>query len=126
MSKQLAKISNATLEIKERGVLNFWIYVDYEEGGSQGVGGFVLDSYDKIKERRVGSAFGCEMIRRLLLELNVNDFSEMKGRNIWVLGEGEGFGFKPTGIKALKGDGGSDDGVVFKSIIIDMGVNCEQ
>ena len=114
--KQLAKISKASLEIQERGILNFWIHVDYEEGCSQGVGGICLDAYDKDKESRVGTAYGCEMIRRLLIELKVNDFSEMKGKHVWVLGDGEGFSFKPTGIQALKGDGGSDDGVVFADI----------
>lgn len=33
MNKQLAKIKSAGLEIKERGILNFWIIVDYEEYG---------------------------------------------------------------------------------------------
>lgn len=102
--KQLAKISKATLEIKERGILNFWIFVDYEEGCSQGVGGIALDAYDKEKGERVGTAYGCEIIRRLLLALNVNDFSEMKGKQVWVYGEGEGFNFKPTGIGSLKTD----------------------
>ena len=79
MNKKLAKIRKAGLEIKERGILNFWIFVDYEEGCSQGIGGMALDEYDKEKEERVGTAYGCEMIRRLLLELNVDDFSEMSG-----------------------------------------------
>ena len=114
--KQLAKISKASLEIQERGILNFWIHVDYESGCSQGVGGLCLDAYDKDKESRVGTAYGCEMIRQLLIELKVNDFSEMKGKHVWILGEGEGLSFKPTGVQALKGDGGSDDGVVFADI----------
>lgn len=37
MNKQLAKIESATLEIKERGILNFWIFVKYENGGCQGL-----------------------------------------------------------------------------------------
>jgi hypothetical protein len=32
MNKQLAKITKASLEIQERGTLNFWIHVHYEEG----------------------------------------------------------------------------------------------
>jgi hypothetical protein len=101
MRKQLARIKGAKLEIKERGILNFLIHVDYEEGCSQGIGGIALDKYDKDKKMRVGTAYGCEVIRRLLIELDVDDFSEMKGLVIWVLGEGEGLGFKPTGIQAL-------------------------
>ena len=104
MTKQLAKISKASLEIQERGILNFWIYADYEEGTSQGIGGIALDSYDESRKNRVGTAYGCEVIRRLLLALGVNDFSEMKGRHVWVLGEGEGLGFTPKGIQPLQTD----------------------
>lgn len=119
--RQLAKISEAKLEIKERGILNFWIWVDYEENGSQGVGGISLDTYDEEKKCRVGTAYGCEMIRRLLLEMQVNDFSEMAGKHIWVLGEGTGLSFKPTGVQGLKGNGGSKEGVIFDNVYKDMG-----
>lgn len=115
MNKQLAKIKSAKLEIQERGVLNFWILVDYESGGSQGIGGLALDTYDTDKKKRVGTAYGCEVIRRLLLALGVDDFSEMKGQIIWVLGEGDGFSFKPKGIKQLDINGGGD-AVVFAEI----------
>jgi hypothetical protein len=101
MNKQLAVITKATLEIKERGILNFWLYVEYEDGGQQGVGGYALDEWSEAKGCRVGTAYGCEMIRRLLLVLNVNDFSEMKGKHLWVLGEGDGLLFQPKGIQAL-------------------------
>ena len=87
MDKQLAKIKSAGLEIKERGILNFWIIVDYEDGGSQGIGGIALDTYDEGKKKRVGTAYGCEVIRRLLLALGVNDFSEMnrgKSSGYWA------------------------------------------
>ena len=116
MNKKLAKISKASLEIKERGILNFWIHVDYEEGTSQGVGGITLDEYCKEKVERVGTAYGCEMIRRLLLELCVNDFSEMKGKHVWVFGEGEGFSFRPSGIQSLRGDNPESKPVMFAEI----------
>lgn len=106
--KNLAKITKAKLEIRERGILNFWIFVDYECSGSQGVGGFALDDWNEETRQREGSAAGCEMIRRLLLELQVDDFSEMKGKYIWVLSEGEGLSFTPKGIQRLSVDGGSN------------------
>ena len=107
--KKLAKVSSARLEIKDRGILMFYITVDYEDGLSQNVGGLCLDTYDKVKEKRVGTAYGCEMIRRCLLEFGVDDFSEMKGKYIWVLGEGEGFSFAPKGLQKLVVDGGKED-----------------
>jgi hypothetical protein len=122
MNKQLAKIRSATLEIRERGILNFWINVEHEDGGCQGVGGIALDTYDKKSERRVGTAYGCEVIRRLLLELQVNDFSEMKGLHIWVLGEGDGLCFQPSGIQSLSTDNGKSNKVIFSEIAEEFGI----
>jgi len=122
MNKQLAKISKAGLEIQERGILNFWINVDYEEGLSQGIGGISLDQYDKEKEDRRGTAYGCEMIRRILLELCVNDFSEMKGKRVWIYGEGAGFGFEPKGISSLKTDNPKSKPVIFSEIAAEFGL----
>lgn len=115
--EKLAKINKASLEIKERGILNFWIHVDYEEGMSQGVGGIALDTYDSEKERRVGTAYGCEVIRRLLIALDVNDFSEMKGKMVWVIGKGDGLSFQPIGIRPLKVDSKKSDPVIFDEIL---------
>ena len=119
LNKKLAKITKAKLEIKERGILNFWIHVDYEEGCSQGIGGICLDTYDKITDSRIGTAYGCEIIRRLLLELNVDDFSEMQNKYIWVLGTGNDWDFKPKGIKSLNVDNIKTldkEGVIFDKI----------
>lgn len=103
MNKKLAKISGANLTM-ERDILSFRIYVNYEEGGAQGIGGLALDGWDEEKKDRVGTKYGCEMIRRLLIEMKVNDFSQMKGIYVYVYGEGEGFGFKPKGISRLNVD----------------------
>ena len=121
MNKVLAKISSAKLEIQDRDILNFWISVNYEDGGSQGIGGIALDEYCKDKERRVGTAYGCELIRRLLVELGVNDFSEMSGLHVWVLGEGKGLSFKPRGIEALYVDNKGAKGVIFSDILEEFG-----
>ena len=120
MNKLLAKITSANLEIQERGILNFWIIVDYEDGGSQGIGGIALDAYDEGKKKRVGTAQGCEVIRRLLLALGVNDFSEMKGKIIWVIGEGLGFDFKPKGVQSLNING-HGEAVIFSEILAEFG-----
>jgi len=115
--KQLAKITSAKLSIQERGILTFWIFVEYESGGGQGLGGLALDGYDKELQRRVGSSEGCELIRQLLLVLEVDDFSEMKGKHVWVHGEGEGFSFEPYGIQLLNVDSdGIKHPLLFKSV----------
>lgn len=102
MNKQLAKINSATLEIKERGILNFWVFIDYEGGGSQGVGNLALDTWDENLQQRVGTAYGCEMIRQLLLFFGVNNLEECKGQVVYVLGEGQGLSFKPKGFEHLR------------------------
>lgn len=117
MKKELAQISSATLEIQERGILNFWIYVNYENGFSQGIGGIALDAYDEKTKTRIGTAFGCELIRQLLLVLNVNDFSEMNNKNIWVLTEDSSslIDIRPIGIQTLRADGGKQ--IIFNDIL---------
>jgi len=35
---KLAKVESASFEIKERGILNFWVNVAYEDGCNQGAG----------------------------------------------------------------------------------------
>lgn len=102
MEKKLAKISKAGLEIQERGILNFWVFVDYEDGFSQGVGGLTLDTWDEEKQSRVGTAYGCEMIRQLLLFFGVNYLEECKGQVVYVLGEGKSLSWKPLGFEHLR------------------------
>lgn len=122
MEKKLAKITKAHLEIQERGILNFWIFVDYEEDGfSQGVGGVALDTWDEEKGRRVGTTFGTEVIRQLLICVGVNDFSEMKGKYIWVLGEGDGLSFTPKGIKSLNTEESKGMELIWEDILKEFG-----
>jgi len=120
--KKLAKIKSASLSLQSAGVFTFWINVDYEDGLSQNVGGYALDTYDADKKCRVGTAYGCEMIRRLLEEFGINDFSEMAGKYVWVIGEeGKlGFQFRPTGIKRLSCDRVDTKGVMFDEIFRDF------
>lgn len=117
MNKKLAKISKAGFEIKERGILNFWVFVDYEEGCSQGVGGICLDTRNEELQSRVGTAYGCEMIRQLLLFFGVDNLNEAKGQIVYVLGSGDGLSFKPDGFEHLRVEQGSKpERVVFSSI----------
>lgn len=102
--KKLAKVESATFEIQERGILNFWVNVKYEDGWNQGVGGICLDDWDEQLGKRVGTAYGCEMIRQLLLFFGVNNLNEAKGQILYVVGEQDGesvLSFKPTGFEHL-------------------------
>jgi len=113
MSEKLAKITSASLKIQDRGVFMFLMNVEYEEGLSQGVGGICLDDYDELKNKRVGTAEGCNLIMAILKELGVNDFSEMKGRYIFVIGKGSGFDFKVKGFRSLRVDNKNSSPVIY-------------
>ena len=56
------------------------------------------------------------LLVKIIPNLRSRAFSEMMGKHIWVLGDGNGLSFKPKGIMALRGDGGSEKGVVFADI----------
>ena len=114
MKEQLARVTKARTEWKERSIFNFNIFVDYEDFGSQMIGGIGLDEYSKEHERRIGTAYGCEMLMQVLQVLDVNDLHEAKGKLIYVLGEGEGLSFRPKGIKQLSLDGGKS--VIFAEV----------
>lgn len=119
MIEQLAKITDASLTIQENGILSFSIWVEYENDGSvQNIGGYTLDNYSEKLKTRVGTAYGCEIIRRLLLELGVNDFSEMKDKVIWVIGIGNDNNFKVKGIRSLNinRQNNKNKGVIFEEI----------
>ncbi|MCD6323258.1 MAG: hypothetical protein J7L77_09565 [Clostridiales bacterium] len=119
MEKVLATIDSANLDILDRDILTFWITVTYEDSGnSQGIGGFALDEYCNIKKRRVGTAYGCEMIIRLLKLFKVNSLHEAIGKSVYILGDGDGLRFKPRGIQTLRKDGARE--LIFTDVANDM------
>ena len=114
MTKQLARITDTFFGVEDRGFLTFWLYVDYEEGLSQGVGGYALDMHDELSGKRFGTAYGTTMLIRILDTLGVKELKDAKDMDIFVLGEGEGFDFKYSGIQALRADGGKK--LIFKDV----------
>jgi len=60
------------------------------------------------------------MIRRILTEFDVNDFYELRGKHIWVYGEGEGFGFTPKGVSALHTDNKNSKPVMFEEVLTEF------
>jgi len=121
MNRQLAKIASLNLSYQDRQILMLNMTVDYEIGVTQNIfGGLVLDEpvkdNDEKFSHRQGTAFGCEMIRIILDTLKINDFSEGKGKYIHVLGEGEGFSFKPKGLETLRVDGDQKK-IIFSEVL---------
>lgn len=119
--KQLAKITHASL--MNTPYLHFSIIVEYESGGTQNIGCVRLDKWDETKNHNIGTAFGCELIRRLFEELDVNDFSEMKNIIIWVLGtKNDTYSFIPKGIQNLRVNttGKRTEGVIYDDVYNDF------
>lgn len=70
----------------ERG-LTCWVYLDYEDGCSQGFGGYLLDHYDKEKKRRVGTACGHDFLVQLTQIFQVADLHQLKGKMMYAIFE---------------------------------------
>jgi hypothetical protein len=82
------------------------LVVDYDDFGSQDICNLTLDTYNKDKKRREGTAFGLELIRRILDMFDCNKLSDILGNVIYVIGEGEGLSFKPKGFERPLFDNG--------------------
>lgn len=118
MKKELAVITSASLGLHNGSMLTTCLMAEYEGGGCQNVGGIVLDTYNKEKESREGTAAGCELIRQLLFFFGVGDLSEVKNHVCYVLYEGEGPARNPRGLENIdfSTNNKKRDRVVYKDI----------
>lgn len=100
MQEHIAKITGTMLGVEDHGILTSFLFVEYRGGGEQGVGGYALDTYDKELEERVGTAYGCEFIRRTLNTVGVHKWENIIGKHIIVFcDDGDSFlGRRPLGI----------------------------
>ena len=89
MIKHLCKVTEASLGYRDRKILTINVFVSLEQGGCLNIFGNVLDSYDEDRKHRVGSAYGCELIRQTLDFFGVSDLHEIKDHYCYVLSEKE-------------------------------------
>lgn len=87
MNKFLCNVSKVKFEYQERKILILDWYVDLEDSGSFSAMNLVLDSYDNDLKKRVGTAYGCEMIRQTLEFFKVNNFDQVKNYKCYLLSE---------------------------------------
>ena len=73
-----AKITSANISLEDHGILTCYLMLDYG-GSGQGFGGYALDGYNKALDKRVGTAWGMEYIRRLIELFDVEHFANLKG-----------------------------------------------
>ena len=77
-----AIITNTRLG-KERGIMTFWIFVEYDCGG-QGLGGIALDGYNKEKDCREGHYKSIELISKILDVVGVEKWEDLVGKHVRV------------------------------------------
>lgn len=104
--RELGIIYNTMLGFEDHGIMTFYLHFNFG-GSGQGFGGYGLDT-PKMKDGkficRIGTAFGCEVIRRVLQAVGVDKWEDLKGKEMWVIRKGplQGFASKIVEIEAPK------------------------
>ena len=86
MSKREIKnavIDNIMLGVEDHGILTFYLSLDYGSG-NQDFGGYELDTYNKIKKKRVGHRACSDFILKILEVVGVKKWEELRGQYIRV------------------------------------------
>ena len=89
IQKESHKILNAQIKSTRLGkcdgpAFTLYLTLDIQDGGGVSVGGIALDEYDKKKEERVGSAYGMNVIMRVLKVVGVTKWEELTGKFIRI------------------------------------------
>ena len=87
MNYQLCNVKSVTTNYQDRKILILDVNVELVDGGGLSVFNVVLDTYDKDKQKRVGTAYGCEMIKACLDFFGVNNLSEVKNYKCYLITE---------------------------------------
>ena len=87
MIKKLALVEKIDLSYQERHILNVNCLVSYEDEdfGIQNIMNIILDTFDKEKQKRVGTAEGMSFLIDLLDFFGVNNLTEVKNQYVYVL-----------------------------------------
>ena len=85
MNKVICNVTKVKTSYQDRKILILDVWVDLEGSGSFSCFNIVLDTYDQDKKKRVGTAYGLEMIRQTLDFFGVDDFSQVKNYKCYIL-----------------------------------------
>lgn len=121
MHEEAAIIKDFDIFIEDHGLLTFFITVDYDDYGTQGIGGYCLDTVESDADgkfvRRIGHRAGSDIILAVCRAFNVtNPFTQLKGKPCFVLKERAGSNEKVLGIRGFKG---KKDSIIFSEIFHD-------
>lgn len=79
-----AQINTSRLGFISNGIFSFCLTLTIQGGGAVNIGGYVMDSYDKEKEKRIGTAYGMDLVMRILEVVGVKTWEELEGKYIRI------------------------------------------
>lgn len=79
-----AQIKSTSLGPCDGPAFTLYLSLDIQDGGGVCIGGIALDEYDEKKEERVGSAYGMNVIKRVLEVAGVRKWEELVGKYIRI------------------------------------------
>lgn len=74
-----ARIESTFLGVEDHGIFTFNLMLDYG-GSGQGFGSYGLDAWEELAGRRVGTAYGLEMIKAVLQVVGVEKWEDLEGQ----------------------------------------------
>ena len=103
--RQLGKVRKVDLFREDHGLLTLYVHLEFA-GSGQGFGGYCLDTFDKARGRRVGSAMGLDFVMRLLALFDVDRLDDITGRYVYALRR-DGWNSPIIGLELPEPDGGA-------------------
>ena len=97
-----AQIKSTRLGYCDHSIFTFGLTLDLQNGGGVTVGGYAMDEYVESEKERVGTAYGMNIIKRILEVVGVRNWEELQGKYIRV--ECGGIGSRVTKIGNLMKD----------------------
>lgn len=85
-----AQIKSTRLGPGDGPAFTIYLVLDIQNGGGVNIGGVALDSYDKEKEERIGTAYGMNVIKRVLEVVGVRTWEQLEGKYIRIVSGGIG------------------------------------
>lgn len=79
-----AQIKTTQLGREDHRIFTFGLTLAIQGGLGVTVGGYAMDRYDKLKDSRVGTAYGMNLVIRILDVVGVDTWEELKGKYIRV------------------------------------------
>ena len=85
-----ALIKSTMLGREDHGIMTFMIFIEFDKCVTCGVGGYMLDEYDKGLNKRVFRAKSMESISKVLDVVGVDRWEDLTGKYIRIEDNGWG------------------------------------